>query len=179
MKISKFFTLGSVSKLAKLVGKSISTIYRWRRNGIPQGSQEQVKKLVSKSKKKPKKSEIVPLTAREKKQRKQQKDLALAEQHRLKHIGDEWTYVRLPQRYTEKRVVALFNAVERNRENLVTVKDKKRKRRIKLAIKIGLRMIRDYGDGALETDPDLVQELIDEYNVEEHEAWRDIYGYLE
>jgi hypothetical protein len=111
----KFFKLGTIAQLAKLVHRSSSTIYRWKREGIPTSSNYiitkviqigPVKKIVRKIHHKeevlsrPKKPikpipqqvlpkvVIIPLTKREKAQQAEQRRLALEEQTRLANIKD-------------------------------------------------------------------------------------------
>lgn len=175
----QFFSLGSIAKLAKLVHRSQSTIYRWKREGIPKSVRPIVEKLVKKkTKPKPRKLEptFVPLTKREAKQQLAQKKLALEEKRRLALIEKEWVVERIPQKYTDNMVGALIRGIKTNKERL---KKKPRKANlIRLAIRIARQMVQDYIDGNEYTDPDLIQPLLDEFAIDESEAYHDIYGYV-
>lgn len=177
MNLKKFFTLGSVKQLAKLVKKSVSTIYRWKREGIPNKVKDSVQKILKKPKKK-KEPTTVPLTTREKHERKYQKELAIQEQRRIRFLVNEdiWEKEYVLQEYTPNRIIAISTAIKVNRGKLKNAKGK-RKKRLQLALDIAKQMLVDFAEGHEYVDPEIEQPLVDEFNLDRDEAYRDIYGY--
>jgi len=119
----QFFKLGSVAQLAKLTGKSPSTIYRWRRQGVPKSINLDVYT-----------PKIVPLTSREKKQQKEQRRLAkefaeyVKEKERVAGLRREKAKAkRPPPKEAQKKRI---KEIKQSEVKLAILEERREKRRL-------------------------------------------------
>lgn len=160
----QFFKLGSIAQLAKLTGKSPSTIYRWRRQGIPKSinlDQYVKKKRTSKSKPAERKKNVAKLREEKEKakkppsktkQRKRIRAIEKAEvileerdkrraqrqiiREKIRKEEQEWSKEAPLRKITPGRNKANIKALQIQKQLLKKTKDKREKYLIEYKIEI-------------------------------------------